>query len=416
MSTKEFGDFAIGDILNNVWCIVRTLGKGTCCIVYEVKSHDCIGAVKVYKKEEKYLPVYYRELNILRLLHKDAKITSIVKLYSHFIHKGHPCLVFELLHFGLRQIIYKNNDDSLSLYVIQSLAKDLLQSVDYIHSKGLIHADIKPDNLLWSVQDGCIKVIDFGLCMQQGNQEYCHQIQSLCYQCPEAKRWNTFICKNPEVFVGGPICGPAADIWTIGCVLVYMYTAHKLFGKDDVPENGCDKCQVCDSTLRCEYEVLVDSVIKPRQHDDDIPNQNAIMSDFRDLVQRMLCCHSDHRITATDALHHPFFQHHLQASYKDMLLFPTRILRLLNTVEQKDLDDEYQDIVDDIKEECEKYGHVNKLVIPRYGQGIDKVYIEFDDSTSCEEAQHCMMGKYFNGRTVITTYFPIKLFKDGDYY
>jgi len=78
-------------------------------------------------------------------------------------------------------------------------------------------------------------------------------------------------------------------------------------------------------------------------------------------------------------------------------------------------DEEYEDILDDIREECQKYGAVRSLEIPRPMEGVDipgvgKVYVEFTSVTDCQKAQQALAGRKFANRVVVTSYFDPDLY------
>ncbi|KAL5244381.1 hypothetical protein ACI65C_011791 [Semiaphis heraclei] len=90
---------------------------------------------------------------------------------------------------------------------------------------------------------------------------------------------------------------------------------------------------------------------------------------------------------------------------------PTEVLCLLNMVTPDELKDEeeYEDILEDIREECNKYGVVRSLEIPRPIEGIDvpgcgKVFIEFNAIPDCQKAQKALAGRKFNNRVVVTSF------------
>ncbi|XP_025413718.1 splicing factor U2AF 50 kDa subunit [Sipha flava] len=90
---------------------------------------------------------------------------------------------------------------------------------------------------------------------------------------------------------------------------------------------------------------------------------------------------------------------------------PTEVLCLLNMVTPDELKDEeeYEDILEDIREECNKYGVVRSLEIPRPIEGIDvpgcgKVFIEFNTIVDCQKAQQALAGRKFNNRVVVTSF------------
>uniref|UniRef100_A0A8D8Q9U5 Splicing factor U2AF subunit n=3 Tax=Cacopsylla melanoneura TaxID=428564 RepID=A0A8D8Q9U5_9HEMI len=90
----------------------------------------------------------------------------------------------------------------------------------------------------------------------------------------------------------------------------------------------------------------------------------------------------------------------------------TEVLCLLNMVTPEELkeEDEYEDICEDIKEECNKYGIVRSLEIPRPIEHVDvpgcgKVFIEFNSIPDCQRAQQALTGRKFNNRVVVTSYW-----------
>jgi len=94
---------------------------------------------------------------------------------------------------------------------------------------------------------------------------------------------------------------------------------------------------------------------------------------------------------------------------------PTEVLCLMNMVTEDELqrDDEYEDILEDVREECIKYGNVVSLEIPRPGvdeRGIGKVFVEFSSKNECQRAQAALTGRKFANRVVVTSYFDPDLY------
>jgi len=91
---------------------------------------------------------------------------------------------------------------------------------------------------------------------------------------------------------------------------------------------------------------------------------------------------------------------------------PTDVLCLMNMVVAEELndDEEYEDILEDIREECAKYGAVKSLEIPRPIEGVEvpglgKVFIEFNNPIDCQKAQQSLTGRKFANRVVVTSFF-----------
>ncbi|CAH8873495.1 unnamed protein product [Trichobilharzia szidati] len=91
---------------------------------------------------------------------------------------------------------------------------------------------------------------------------------------------------------------------------------------------------------------------------------------------------------------------------------PTEVLCLMNMIETSELedDDEYEDIVEDVRAECSKYGVVRSLEIPRPIPGVEvpgvgKIYVEFASLIDCQKAATALTGRKFNQRLVVTSFF-----------
>lgn len=101
---------------------------------------------------------------------------------------------------------------------------------------------------------------------------------------------------------------------------------------------------------------------------------------------------------------------------------PTEILCLMNMVQPEELvdDEEYEDIVDDIKEECAKYGYVKSIEIPRPLDGVDvpglgKVFVEFASPEDAQKAQQNLAGRKFANRVVVTSFIEPEMYHQRDF-
>lgn len=86
----------------------------------------------------------------------------------------------------------------------------------------------------------------------------------------------------------------------------------------------------------------------------------------------------------------------------------TKVLCLLRMVTEEDLQDdaEYEEILQDIKDECGNHGPVRDIVIPRTGQaGVGKVFVAFAEQAGAEKAKGALEGRKFMGRTVLVTFY-----------
>lgn len=91
---------------------------------------------------------------------------------------------------------------------------------------------------------------------------------------------------------------------------------------------------------------------------------------------------------------------------------PTEVLCLMNMITPEELEDEeeYEDILEDVKEECGKYGIVKSIEIPRGIKGVEvpgvgKIFVEFNSVIDCRKAQQALTGRKFANRVVVTSFF-----------
>jgi splicing factor U2AF subunit len=109
-------------------------------------------------------------------------------------------------------------------------------------------------------------------------------------------------------------------------------------------------------------------------------------------------------------------------SFSPTVRYPTRILELRNMVEPEELvdDEEYEDIVEDIREESTKYGEVTEVKIPRPSKtdesnppGLGKVFVSFKTVADAEKAFAALTGRRFAGKSVIANYYDEERYNNG---
>lgn len=80
------------------------------------------------------------------------------------------CLLLELLDVSVSELLVRGSCQGHSMWLIQHCARDVLEALCFLHREGYVHADLKPRNILWSPDDECFKLIDFGLSFKAGHQ------------------------------------------------------------------------------------------------------------------------------------------------------------------------------------------------------------------------------------------------------
>ncbi len=96
---------------------------------------------------------------------------------------------------------------------------------------------------------------------------------------------------------------------------------------------------------------------------------------------------------------------------------PTRVVELKQMLTQQDLEDdeEYNDILEDTRDECSSFGTLKNIVIPRSGAGATKIFLEYLSADDAGKAIAGLKGRTFDGRQVGATYFDEIKFANEDY-
>ncbi|KAH7329155.1 kinase-like domain-containing protein [Stachybotrys elegans] len=343
--------------LTNQYKIRKQLGQGTFGKVVQAVDHkrNELVAVKIIRSVQKYRDAAKIELRVLQTLRQnDAENKyKCIHLRDCFDFFGHTCIVMDLLDSSLFDFLKSNQFVPFPNSHIQSFAKQLLTSVAFLHDLGLIHTDLKPENILLrdanyqtftynravpSSRVGAtrqatqrrvllstdIRLIDFGSATFQ--DEYHSSVVSTRHY------------RAPEIILGLGWSFPC-DIWSIGCILVEFFTGDALFQTHD----NLEHLAMMEAVLQLRIDAsLVRQVNKMasrgnnaasyfkrlklcyptpdtsrgsrrfvrsmKKLTDIIPCHTPFMQQFLDLLQRMFVYDPSRRITAKEALKHPWFQ------------------------------------------------------------------------------------------------------------
>ena len=217
--------FERDEILQDRYLLKNRIGKGSFGQV--VRGVDrATGrevAVKIIKSRKPFMLQAKTEVELLQALRAKDKNDefNLVRLQHHFIHRGHQCLVFEMLSYNLYDLLKYTKFAGVSLTLLRKFTKQILKALQFLARPDvdIIHCDLKPENiLLRHPKRSGIKVIDFGSSCRSHKRMYSY-IQSRFY-------------RSPEVMLGLPY-SVAIDMWSLGCVLVEMHTGEPLFGGVD---------------------------------------------------------------------------------------------------------------------------------------------------------------------------------------
>lgn len=175
-------------------------------------------AIKIVRCQESMYKAGQKETQILQKIRQadpeDKK--HIVRLERTFEHRGHLCLVFESLSMNLRDVVKRfGKDVGLNIRAVRAYAHQLFLAMSLLKKLNIIHADIKPDNILVNEQKTLVKLCDLGSASDAAENEITPYLVSRFYRAP-------------EIILGVPY-DAALDIWSIGCTLYELYTGKILF-------------------------------------------------------------------------------------------------------------------------------------------------------------------------------------------
>ncbi|XP_067288523.1 homeodomain-interacting protein kinase 1 isoform X4 [Pseudorasbora parva] len=207
--------------VSNSYEVLEFLGRGTFGQVAKCwkRGTNEIVAIKILKNHPSYARQGQIEVSILnRLSAENADEFNFVRSYECFQHKGHTCLVFEMLEQNLYDFLKHSKFSPLPLRHIRPILQQVATALMKLKSLGLIHADLKPENIMLVDpirQPYRVKVIDFGSASHVSKAVCSTYLQSRYYRAP-------------EIILGLPFC-EAIDMWSLGCVIAELFLGWPLY-------------------------------------------------------------------------------------------------------------------------------------------------------------------------------------------
>ncbi|KAK9882888.1 hypothetical protein WA026_023642 [Henosepilachna vigintioctopunctata] len=324
-----------GTVLNMRYCVRKLLGSGSFGKV--VEAHDLQDkeqvAIKVMKTNDHHTNQSLKEIELLKFINKEKGSRFIVKLHSHFCIGDKICSVFELLSNTLYAYLMDEYPAGFSLNATRNYSKQICNALQHLSDLQIIHGDLKLDNVLMTYPEApTIKLADFGSAFRSG-EKVDPNIRARPYRSPE--------------FILHSRIGVPTDMWSLGCILVEMFTADTLFAVSDstaqinkfVEVLGMPPASILDSStcskkffektpgsdryvlkkprngetykaagMRKMQDILdidLEGSMYEKGEDDD--NFLYEYVDFIDLILLMLKYDPSERITPSEALNHKFF-------------------------------------------------------------------------------------------------------------
>jgi len=335
----------IGELMDSRYLVVEDkCGQGVFSNVIKAKDQQDKGpvAIKIMRCNDMMRKAAEKEIAILEKLNKADKGNkkNVIRLMRYFVYRNHLCLVFECMWDNLRVALKKyTKDKGMSLRAVRAYTKQLLVALHHIHRCDIIHADIKPDNILISAGHNLVKICDLGSAMETREVEATPYIVSRFYRAPE--------------IVLGAKYGPPADTFALAGTLFEIFTGKILFrGKTNndmmrlfmevkgklphkIIKTGMCWKQHFDENLDFKFfdqdkvtrkkvtRIITDCAAKPGKgvldqvlvrvgpekqkseiKDDQIYTKKA--KQFGDIMNLMTTLDPDRRATPVDMLQHPF--------------------------------------------------------------------------------------------------------------
>jgi len=239
-----------------------------------------------------------REIQALRRLSPHPHIVKLLEiLYDE--PTGRLGLVFELMDLNLYEWIRGRRhyipENKIKYHMYQ-----LLKSIDHMHRNGIFHRDIKPENVL--LIDDVLKLADFGSCRGiYSKQPYTEYISTRWYRPPE--------CLLTDGYYNFKM-----DIWGVGCVFFEVLALFPLFPGN----NEMDQIDKIHKILGMPpTELISDFQSKAKEIDFSFPHREGTGIDklipqvtplAKDLISKLLTYSAEERISARQALKHPYFK------------------------------------------------------------------------------------------------------------
>eukprot|EP01083_Nonionella_stella_P176715 619028_1 len=256
-----------------------------------------------------YMVMDYMEHDMKGIMQikKGAFSTSEVKCLMIQLLKAVEYMVMDYMEHDMKGIM-QIKKGAFSTSEVKCLMIQLLKAVEYMHTNWVLHRDLKTSNILYS-NNGVLKVCDFGMARKYGSplKPYSHQVVTLWYRAP-------------ELLLGCEKYSIAVDMWSVGCVFAEFLTNKALFqGKAEMEQielifkmmgtptektwPGLSKLK---HTSRFKFKIHKGKLRQQFPSSSYMGSAHLSEAGF-DLLRRLLSMDPKGRLSATDALAHPWF-------------------------------------------------------------------------------------------------------------
>lgn len=263
-------DQYIGKMLDNRYEILERIGTGGMAIVYKAKCHrlNRLVAIKILKSDLAQNEEFRRRFNAESQAVAQLSHPNIVSVYDVSRGGDMEYIVMELID-GITLKQYMEKRGQLNWRESLHFITQIMRGLSHAHSRGIIHRDIKPQNIM-VLRDGSVKVADFGIaCLADSAQTLTQEaLGSVHYISPEQARGD-----RPDA---------RSDIYSSGVVLYEMLTGR-------LPFEG-------ESAVSVAIQHLSSIPLAPREINPDIPEQLEL------ICMKAMAPDLEHRYQSADAM------------------------------------------------------------------------------------------------------------------
>ncbi|KAI9671026.1 MAG: negative regulator of the PHO system [Alyxoria varia] len=280
---------------------LEKLGEGTYATVFKGRNRqtgELVALKEIHLDSEEGTPsTAIREISLM----KELKHENIVSLHDVIHTENKLMLVFEYMDRDLKKYMDTHGDrGALKPPIIKSFMYQLLQGIAFCHENRVLHRDLKPQNLLIN-QKGALKLADFGLARAFGIpvNTFSNEVVTLWYRAP-------------DVLLGSRQYNTSIDIWSAGCIMAEMFTGRPLF-PGTANEDQLQKIFRLMGTPSPNTWPGIEKFPEYRKNFQQYATQDlgvllpAVDQVGLNLLNRMLQLRPDQRISAREALQHPWF-------------------------------------------------------------------------------------------------------------
>ncbi|XP_072110451.1 mitogen-activated protein kinase 15 isoform X2 [Mobula birostris] len=299
----------VDEKISRKYQLKRRLGKGAYGIVWKAidrQTGEVVAVKKIFDAFRNRTDAQ-RTFREILLLQEFGNHDNVVKLLNviRAANDRDIYLIFEFMETDLHAVIRKGN--LLKDIHIRYILYQLLKATKYIHSGNVIHRDQKPSNILLDA-DCFVKLCDFGLarCINQIQEEQGNPALTEYV----ATRWY----RAPEILLASPRYTKGVDMWSVGCILGEMLLGKPLFPGTSsinqierimsvIPAPSNEDVQSINSDYGAS--VVRKVLTRPRTSIDQLL-PSSTPPDALDLLNKLLIFNPVYRLTAEQALGHPY--------------------------------------------------------------------------------------------------------------